>query len=51
MKFGGEVRPLKIYTDRLGGTTYTYSNLNDLLANKLTQVSFLGDVSAPGPVQ
>ena len=49
LKFGGEVRPIRIYTDRLGGTTYTYSNLNDLLANKPTSVSFLGDVSAPSP--
>jgi hypothetical protein len=49
LKFGGEVRPLRVYTDRLGGTTYTFSNLNDLLANRPTQVSFLGDVSAPSP--
>jgi hypothetical protein len=49
LKFGGELRPLRMYTDRLGGTTYTYSNLNDLLANRPTQVSFLGDVSAPSP--
>jgi hypothetical protein len=48
-KFGGEVRPLRIYTDRLGGTTYTFANLNDLLANNPTQTSFLGDVSAPSP--
>ena len=49
LKFGGEVRPLRIYTDRLGGTTYTYSNLPDLLANLPTQVSFLGDLSGPSP--
>ena len=49
MKFGVEVRPLRIYTDRLGGTTYTFSNLSDLLANHPTSVSFLGDVSAPSP--
>ncbi|HUS07381.1 MAG TPA: TonB-dependent receptor [Bryobacteraceae bacterium] len=48
-KFGGELRPLRIYTDRLGGTTYTFANLNDLLANNPTQTSFLGDVSAPSP--
>jgi hypothetical protein len=48
-KFGGEVRPIRIYTDRLGGTTYTFANLNDLLGNKPTSVSFLGDVSAPSP--
>ena len=49
LKFGGEFRPLRIYTDRLGGTTYTFANLNDLLANNPTQTSFLGDVSAPSP--
>ncbi len=48
-KFGGEARPLRIYTDRLGGTTYTYANLNDLLVNNPTQTSFLGDVSTPSP--
>jgi len=48
-KFGGEFRPLRMYTDRLGGTTYTFANLNDLLANNPTQTSFLGDVSAPSP--
>jgi hypothetical protein len=49
MKYGFEYRPIRIYTDRLGGTTYTYSNLNALLANAPSQVSFLGDVSAPSP--
>jgi len=48
-KFGGEVRPLRIYTDRLGGTTYTFDNITKLLANQPTQVAFLGDVSAPSP--
>ncbi len=48
-KFGVEVRPVRIYTDRLGGTTYTFSNINDLLNNKPSQVQFLGDVSAPSP--
>ncbi len=48
-KFGGEVRPLRLYTDRLGGATYTFANLTDLLANRPTSVGFLGDVSAPSP--
>jgi len=47
MKFGGEIRPVPVYTDRLGGTTYTYSNLNVFLDNSLQQVKYLGDVSAP----
>ena len=50
MKFGVEVRPVRLYTDRLGGTTYTFSNLNALLANTPTSVQVLGDVSAPNPL-
>src|SRR5581483_3190295 len=48
-KFGVEVRPIRMYTDRLGGTTYTFSNINDFLANRPQQIQFLGDVSAPSP--
>ena len=49
MKFGGEVRLIRLYTDRLGGTTYTFSNLNAFLANTPASVQYLGDVSAPSP--
>ena len=49
IKAGGEVRPIRLYTDRLGGTTYTFSNINDLLANRPSQVQFLGDLSMPSP--
>ena len=49
MKFGGEVRWIRLYTDRLGGTTYTYSNLNDFLANRLQSVQYAGDLSDPSP--
>ncbi len=48
-KFGGEVRLVRLYTDRLGGTTYTFTNLNAFLANTPTSVQYLGDVSAPSP--
>ena len=48
-KFGGEIRLIRLYTDRLGGTTYTFSNLNAFLANTPTSVQYLGDVSAPSP--
>ena len=47
LKFGGEVRLIRMKTDRLGGTTYTFSNLNDFLANRAQQVQFLGDLSEP----
>lgn len=49
IKFGGEVRLLRLYTDRLGGTTYTYSNLANFLANTAQSVQYLGDVSAASP--
>jgi hypothetical protein len=49
VKFGMEVRPIRVYTDRLGGTTYTFANLNDFLSNQPQQIQFLGDVSAQSP--
>src|ERR1041384_5741249 len=48
-KFGGEFRMIRLYTDRLGGTTYTYSNLNSFLTNTGQSIQFLGDVNAPSP--
>ncbi|HEX6046795.1 MAG TPA: carboxypeptidase regulatory-like domain-containing protein [Pyrinomonadaceae bacterium] len=48
-KFGGELRLIRLYTDRLGGTTYTFSNLNSFLTNTPQSIQFLGDVSAPSP--
>ena len=48
-KFGGELRLIRLYTDRLGGTTYTYSNLNSFLTNTPQSIQFLGDLSAPSP--
>jgi hypothetical protein len=49
VKFGFEARPIRIYTDRQGGTTYTFSNIDDLLANRPGNVQFLGDLSGPSP--
>ena len=49
VKFGGEVRLIRLYTDRLGGTTYTFSNLNAFLNNSPSSIQYLGDVSAPSP--
>lgn len=48
-KFGGELRFVRLYTDRLGGTTFTYSNIAGLLANTPQSIQFLGDLSAPSP--
>jgi len=47
LKFGAELRMIRMETDRLGGTTYTYSNLNDFLANRIQSIQYLGDVSEP----
>lgn len=49
VKIGGELRLIRMYTDRLGGTTYTFSNLDAFLANTPASVQFLGDVSASSP--
>ena len=48
-KLGGEFRDIQMYTDRQGGTTYTYSNLPTFLTNTAQSIQFLGDVSAPSP--
>jgi hypothetical protein len=49
LKFGGEYRAIRMYTDRLGGTTYTFPNITALLANQPTNIQVLGDTSAPDP--
>ena len=49
VKFGGEYRMIRMQTDRLGGMTYTWSNLNDFLANRLQQTAYLSDLSEPSP--
>src|SRR5690242_16450378 len=49
LKFGGELRMVRLYTDRQGGTTYTYSNLTSFLTNTPQSIQFLGDLSAPSP--
>ncbi|MGI8919818.1 MAG: carboxypeptidase regulatory-like domain-containing protein [Pyrinomonadaceae bacterium] len=48
-RFGGEARALRLYTDRLGGTTYTFSSLQNFLTNTLQSVQFVGDLSATSP--
>ena len=48
IKFGGEFRQVRLYTDRLGGVTYAFSNLNSFLSNT-PSISVLGDLSAPSP--
>ena len=47
LKVGGEARLIRMSTDRLGGTTYSFQNLNAFLANTPSTIQFLGDESAP----
>ena len=49
LKFGVEVRPVRIYTDRNGGTTFVFNSLTDYLANNLASVQYQGDLSDPSP--
>lgn len=49
MKFGVEIRPSRIYTDRLGGTTFVFNSLTDFLQNNLASVQYQGDLSDPSP--
>jgi hypothetical protein len=49
LKFGVEVRPVRMKTDRLGGVTYTFSNVAGFLANTPSSIQFLGDSSATSP--
>lgn len=47
MKFGGEVRQIRMYTDRNGGITYTYSNLAAFQANTASNIRYTANVSDP----
>ncbi|MEO8681010.1 MAG: carboxypeptidase regulatory-like domain-containing protein [Vicinamibacterales bacterium] len=46
-KVGGELRFIRMATDRIGGTTYSFANITAFLANQPSTVQYLGDVSAP----
>jgi hypothetical protein len=48
-KFGGEVRRIELYNDQLGGTTYSFANIDAFLNNKPTSIAFNGDLSALSP--
>jgi Carboxypeptidase regulatory-like domain/TonB dependent receptor len=48
-RLGGEVRPVRLFTDRQGGTTYTYASLQNFLAGNLQSIQFTGDLSAQSP--
>src|SRR4030095_5422084 len=46
LKAGGEARLVRMSTDRLGGTTYSFTNVNAFLNNQPSTIQFLGDESA-----
>ena len=47
LKAGGELRMIRMTTDRLGGITYSFTNLTAFLANQPSTIQYLGDESAP----
>lgn len=49
MKFGAELRPIRIYTDRLGGTTYVFNDLPSFLRNSAASIQYVGDLSDESP--
>ena len=49
MKFGVEIRPLTLWNDQLGGTTYSFPNVTAFLANQPSSIAFNGDLSAQSP--
>jgi len=49
LKFGVELRPLSLYNNQLGGTTYTFNSLSAFQANQPSQIQFYGDLSDLSP--
>ncbi len=50
MKFGVEFRPITLYNDQLGGTTYSFANPAAFLNNQPSSIAFNGDLSALEPI-
>jgi hypothetical protein len=49
LKTGGEIRAIRMETDRLGGVTYSFANVSAFMNNTASTIQYLGDVSAPSP--
>jgi hypothetical protein len=49
MKFGVEIRPLALYNNQIGGTTYTYNSIGNFVSNTPSQIQFYGDLSDKSP--
>jgi hypothetical protein len=48
-KFGVEFRPISIYNNQIGGTTYTFNSIDAFLTNTPNQIQFYGDLSDLSP--
>ncbi len=46
-KIGAEVRAIRMETDRIGGTTYSFSGIDSFLANTPSNVQYVGNLSDP----
>ncbi|AFL87350.1 hypothetical protein Terro_1029 [Terriglobus roseus DSM 18391] len=49
LKFGVEIRPLSLYNDQIGGTTYTYNSFANFQNNVPDQIQFYGNLSDLSP--
>ncbi len=49
LKFGAEVRPISLYNNQIGGTTYTYNSINNFVKNTPDRIQFFGDLSDLSP--
>lgn len=47
LKAGAELRMIRMETDRIGGTTYSFSGLDQFLANSPANVQYVGNLSDP----
>jgi hypothetical protein len=48
-KFGVEIRPLSLYNNQIGGTTYSYNSIDAFISNTPNQIQFYGDLSDTSP--
>lgn len=49
LKFGVEIRPLSLYNNQVGGTTYTFNSIQSFLNNVPNQIQFYGTLSDLSP--
>jgi hypothetical protein len=49
MKFGVEIRPISLYNNLYGGTTYTFNSIDNFVTNRPDVIQFYGDLSDPSP--